>query len=435
MLKITQYHKFYEINSENGLLFNTWKGYIIKIDTSVYKKMLDVNDEKELKLLFGKKYSAINNMFFTDVDNEKEIMFKQLIKNKYNQDRLIITIMSTMDCNLRCVYCYQQGLVDRNINMTPKTIEFTKDWILKEIKFSSCKEIVFHLYGGEPMCNFKAFKGILPHVFDYCRNAGIKYSSYITTNGTIINKEILQYFKDWNMDNIQISVDGTQKIHDSRRIKVDGKGTFKIIMNNIKFLLDNDMKVVIRINVDAHNVDDIGDFFRNLKGENFDKYKKLQVNIELVSPIMYPSEHCTNYIFIDQNQLDSISKLWDLQVDNGFPIKSVMPIDSACEHELSSSFTIDPLGTIYLCPGFVGLEKFQIGNVYEGLDINKYKNLIKFNHWEECLDCEYVAICQGGCKMCAYVTTKKYESRYCRKEFIDNIYPNYLINKFLKENT
>ena len=146
---------------------------------------------------------------------------------------------------------------------------------------------------------------------------------------------------------------------------------------------------------------------------------------------MNPSRHCKKYTFSTDEEMKILSELWSKQVEYGFPIKSAMPIDSACECLLENSLTISSNGDVYICPGFVGVESFNIGNIIKNtIDYDKYKKILEFDFLEKCIDCEYAPICQGGCKMCSYVSSKSYGNVYCRKEFIKHTYPEFLINKY-----
>lgn len=191
------------------------------------------------------------------------------------------------------------------------------------------------------------------------------------------------------------------------------------------------LHVVIRINLDKHNLNTIDDLFKDMCQRGYNEFPGLQLNLEIVSPIMNPSFHCKKYTFEKEDELKTLAGMWKKQVEYGFPIKSIMPVDSACENLVENSYTISSNGDFYMCPGFVGIKDFIIGNIMEnGLDEHKYKELLSHNVWKECIDCEYAPVCQGGCKMCAYVVNGKFGSTYCRKDFVTAVYPEFLKSKY-----
>lgn len=56
------------------------------------------------------------------------------------------------------------------------------------------------------------------------------------------------------MDNIQFTIDGTKEEHNKKRFFAPNKGTYSIIINNIKRFCESfpNTKVSIRINVDKN---------------------------------------------------------------------------------------------------------------------------------------------------------------------------------------
>ena len=306
-----------------------------------------------------------------------------------------------------------------------------KEWVKQKININRPEEVIFHFYGGEPLLNINIMDDIVYDVMNLCFNIGAKFSSYITTNGVLLDKNNIIKLKSWNIDNAQISIDGPKNIHNVRRRAYNNFGTYDIIIKNIKLALEENIGVVIRVNIDGHNKDTVVQLFKELNDKGLHKYNNLQINLEIVSPIMNPTTHCKKYTFSTDEEMKILSELWSKQVEYGFPIKSAMPIDSACECLIENSFTISSNGDVYVCPGFVGIEAFKIGNIVKNtIDYDKYVKILKFDFLEKCSDCEYAPVCQGGCKMCSYVSSKSYGNVYCRKEFIEHTYPEFLINKY-----
>ena len=62
------------------------------------------------------------------------------------------------------------------------------------------------------------------------RRITVSYS--ITTNGTIMNDEILEWFIN-NRVHLKLSIDGTMEIHDRNRKTKFGIGSYRNIIKNI----------------------------------------------------------------------------------------------------------------------------------------------------------------------------------------------------------
>lgn len=430
-MRLSRYVLKIELDDNKEALFNTLYGTLIVVPKGMYDFLKKENDEEVVNELCGEGFEMISKNFCCRNVEDKEYLQQKLLDNKHSKKRLTITIMTTLACNLSCVYCYQQGLVDRSLHMSVTTAVKIKDWTIKKIIENRPREVIFHFYGGEPLINLDVLEKIMPEIICAAKDNGANFTSYVTTNGTLLNKKNILRLKKWNLDNAQISIDGPQVIHDERRPYINGNGTHDIILKNIEVALKEDIHVVVRINVDKQNLNHIEELFREMKQKGLDSYNGLQVNIEIVSPIMNPSSHCNKYTFTDEDEMKTLAGLWKMQVEYGFPIKSAMPIDSACENQVENSYTFSSNGDMYMCQGFIGIDDFVVGNVLDlGLDENKYYKLIDSNIWKECLECEYAPVCQGGCKMCAYVTHKEFGKKYCRKDFISTIYPEFIKSKY-----
>ena len=55
-------------------------------------------------------------------------------------------------------------------------------------------------------------------------------SYYVQTNGTLINDEWAEFFKENNFL-VGLSMDGYREINDLNRIDINGKGTFQTVKN------------------------------------------------------------------------------------------------------------------------------------------------------------------------------------------------------------
>ena len=124
------------------------------------------------------------------------------------------TICLTHRCNLKCVYCFQKH--DSIHKMSFKTAKdcinsifrnFTTDYDGIEISF----------IGGEPLLEFDLIKQIFEYTTDILKPQ-IKYSFFISTNGTILSEDMKKWFRE-RKDKIclGLSLDGTKETHNDNR--------------------------------------------------------------------------------------------------------------------------------------------------------------------------------------------------------------------------
>lgn len=145
-----------------------------------------------------------------------------------------LELQVTDRCNLRCRHCYisDNSGKELSINQIRK--------VLKE--FEAMQGLRVLITGGEPLLHgrFKEINSILPGFF---------LRKILFTNGLLLNKKMLG---NLNVNEIQVSIDGMEKAHDSLR----GKGTFRRAMRSINLAMDSGFDVSISTMVHQKNLRD-----------------------------------------------------------------------------------------------------------------------------------------------------------------------------------
>lgn len=141
----------------------------------------------------------------------------------------------TGNCNLNCQYCEASGkyagTTVHNKHMSKETCRKAVDFFCEQSHDSDMTAISF--YGGEPLLEFPLLKDTVLHVKQ--NHHPTRYHFNLTTNGTLLNKEIIDFFYEHDMA-ILVSLDGPEHIHDRYRLTRDGKGSFRRIMENLRFI-------------------------------------------------------------------------------------------------------------------------------------------------------------------------------------------------------
>lgn len=97
-------------------------------------------------------------------------------------------------------------------------------------------DVAIGFYGGEPLLEFKLIKKCVEYINTINEGKHIMYS--MTTNGTLLTGEIADFVAA-NKFVIGISLDGSKEEHDISRKFVNGKGSFDIVIKNLKDLAKN----------------------------------------------------------------------------------------------------------------------------------------------------------------------------------------------------
>ena len=167
------------------------------------------------------------------------------------------TILPTLGCNARCVYCFQQGT--EQTGMTDDTVEAALRFIQNDC---GGKKIILSWFGGEPLLR----QDVIDRISYGIRDAGIDYESLMVTNGSLITPETIEKMTDlWRLERIQISMDGTEQDYIARKRYHTYRDAYHTVINAADRLSEAGISVQIRCNVDEANVNGIPEFIRDLK--------------------------------------------------------------------------------------------------------------------------------------------------------------------------
>ena len=308
--------------------------------------------------------------------------------NRFDRSRLELTIFPTLDCNFRCSYCYETL---QKIKMSDETLD---DIITFIKKHKYIEEIYVTWMGGEPLLEFDSIKRLSMKILDI----GIPYDASLITNGFLFNEDIIKYLPSLKISNVQITIDGLENIHDSRRMLSNGKGSFKTIVKNIHsiFNINNKLPIHIRVNIDKNNEDEFILLHQFLKSE-FEDYP-IYIVPAFVDDITNKNNKC------NLDRLKQINFLTKLYSKYNFKDFSFYPqnYNGECGIRNINSYNIGPSGEIYKCWNHVGNKDDVIGYINQENWINPMKWItyivgcdpMKDN---ECLKCKIYPICNGGC--------------------------------------
>lgn len=309
-------------------------------------------------------------------------------------------IVTTKNCNLNCKYCFEG--TKQKIYMASSDISKILSFIEKfgEKDFVSNKDSIhIDFNGGETLLNKKFIKQFLKE------SESLNYSYSFTTNGTLIDDEIIELIKRYNIF-LQISLDGIKKVHDLNRCFYSGDGSFEIVISKLKEIqkkCGNDSFQIASV-VTPQTVIKFADNFNFFLDNGFN-------NITSVG--------CSDYKWSEQDYIEYEKQLhlignryiesFEKNINVNFSIfnKNIENMLDGIQKRkcdaIAGEIAILPDGNILPCGGFVGCkneEKFYIGNIFDGIDLNiikKYLNQYNKIHNNTCKNCLLFKRCQNDC--------------------------------------
>lgn len=443
---------------ENHVIINTITGAIDIIDNKVkcWMDALNTNTiedgsiDEETKIVLKQR-----GYIFDSINDEKALICKvEDYSNKIKEEDICneFIILPSLGCNLRCTYCFES--TDQHIKfdtMKNEDLEAILDYIYAvknkyEQNHKMKKLFSIRIFGGEPLLpqNNEIVKRIL--AFSYENNIRVN----IVTNGTII-EPYLDLLKEYiDIVYLQITLDGAKNIHDERRIRADGSGTFNEITKNINRLLDENFKINIRINVDKDNIYELA-ALEHIAEEN--GWNNNENAIIYASPVLDFSGK-SDSILQEHELIEALVDRGYVNSDSSF-IKSVvspcigflnMFFDpnkenqfcktSYCGATSKQELCFSPDGKITTCLTYCGKNKFDVGTFDKNgicIDEEKYKMWTDRTVFriKGCLDCKYVFLCGGGCAAMALDTNGEIDNKVCSdiKETINSFMNKIIISK------
>lgn len=392
----------YIIKAENGnrvILFNTLTTALITIDKVTYKhifidKIFDDNDA----------IASLKKMGFIVDSNKQQLEFiEALRKREIESPQQTITIFTTNKCNARCYYCFEKGI--RFVDMSMETAQMIVDFILK--RFHK-KELAIMWFGGEPLLSVN----IIEYITQCLRQHGYTLNSHITTNGSLINKPLIDFLKqNYEHLSFQITIDdiGIKYGQIKRYVDIEVEDAFDKVINNCKLLLNNDIPLSIRINYRTEQIDKAKNIFLRIK-DIFKKYEGEKFRIYLAAITM--AEGCNSCREEKGKITDLLNAMKFAYSQNLYNPRAknerqkilstfcLLPKSYACGACKINNITIDAEGYIFKCHRFVQYPHYRIGSVFDGINKNT-KHCLKIEDFhifrEECKECNILPLCQQGC--------------------------------------
>ncbi|HTW83335.1 MAG TPA: SPASM domain-containing protein [Candidatus Sulfotelmatobacter sp.] len=375
---------------------------------------------------------------------EERARFDRLVQMRHEKWSALppaYTLMPTYDCNLRCGYCFQDHMrtdaryehllrfmtpqvVDRIVAAMPAIEErhgLTQPGAPRNVMF----------FGGEPL--LARSRPLIDYLMAAIRRAGPATFTAVS-NGTQLDayEDVLG---PEGITVLQITIDGTPELHDTRRVHADGTGSFAAIARNIDLALGRGAKIDVRMNVDRSNVDVLPrlaslfeerGWFRDagfsayvapVHGTKGNLERKTTFNShELGVTINAMKREHPQLGKFDLPDDDLARNLRSLFREHGDALPQMKAAYCGAH---TSMYVIDPFGDIYACWERTGDKNLRVGwieadgtpqFVADRLATWRKRNV---SSNETCGQCRYSMYCGGGCAVLAEDVHGTIFGNYC----------------------
>ena len=303
----------------------------------------------------------------------------------------------TLRCNAHCFHC------GSSCTAFPAESELTLPEyrrILDEVKEDfDLSRIMLCVTGGEPLLRPDFFE-----IMAYAKSLGFRWG--MTSNGTLITKEVAHRLAACGMTTVSISIDGLRDTHDHLRSMPGG---YDRAMAGIQNLIDEKAFKAVQVTtvVNHKNIDELPALFDVMDGIDIDSWRVIHLE-PIGRALEHPELMCT---------IEDTRRVFEFIRDKR---REGYPVQYGCSHYLGLGYEAEVRDWYWLCNAGVHTASITAnGEIRACLDIERRPELkqgdIRTDRFSEvwknrfeafrhdlsdenadCLSCSHRAFCRGG---------------------------------------
>ena len=389
----------------------------------------DIITAHELELLhnqYDEKGNFADRKYLIDEQEEAKafkMAYLDFLDNR-DEDEIQLFFVPNYSCNFACSYCYQEGYSPSESKLTTEVVDAFFDYISRE--FAGRKKYIT-IFGGEPLLPGDNQRKAIKYLVEKANEARLDLA--FVTNGYTLASYV-ELFKTAFIREVQVTLDGTKAVHDSRRYLKGRQSTFDRIIEGIDACLENNISINLRMVADKDNLGNLPELARFAIGKGWTKSPLFKTQIGR----NYELHVCNSSPDRLYSRAEMYQRIYEMMQEHpeiiefykpGFSIAKYIAeheelpsplFDScpACKTEWAFDFT----GTIYSCTATVGKKGEELGTFYPVVS----KNDDAISQWqdrdittiEKCKTCDVALVCGGGCASVAKNKNGNTNSPDCR---------------------
>ena len=441
--------------SDDVFLMNTFTDAQLVVSSDV-AALLDRLDRGTAGGFAGEELAALSTLsehgfVVQSRTEERERLASYFREVKEGNDELRVTVLTTLQCNFACDYCFQGDHGDYNKfaeKMTLETAARVASWVEERMDATRTKRFVLMFFGGEPLLNLPVMYYLAERLWAAAQSRGITMVTNVITNGLLLTPEVVDRLQPYGLNAVKITLDGDRDTHNRMRPLRGGQGTFDRIVANVRRIAGR-CQITIGGNFDETSVDSYPDLIQFLAAQDFAPHisrvnfkpvirekppqaaapgsrkfigltpvaeagtKPLNGTCMTSAGMSATSGACDSCHFLD----DKLAYLRDETRRAGFNTSDGVHM-GPCEIHRKHAYTIGPTGDLYACPGFTGDKGMSTGHISGSTDAIRSAAARRFEQlaaWKECNDCPFIPVCAGGCTVAAHTELSDMNAPNCHK--------------------
>lgn len=389
----------------------------------------DIITAHELEMLHNQndeKGNFADRKYLIDEQEEAKafkMAYLDFLDNR-DEDEIQLFFVPNYSCNFACYYCYQEGYSPSESKLTTEVVDAFFDYISRE--FAGRKKYIT-IFGGEPLLPGDNQRKAIEYLVEKANEARLDLA--FVTNGYTLASYV-ELFKTASIREVQVTLDGTKAVHDSRRYLRGGQSTFDRIIEGIDACLENNISINLRMVADKDNLGNLPELARFAIGKGWTKSPLFKTQIGR----NYELHVCNSSPDRLYSRAEMYQRIYEMMQEHpeiiefykpGFSIAKYIaeheelpsPLFDSCP-ACKTEWAFDFSGTIYSCTATVGKKGEELGTFYPVVS----KNDDAISQWqdrdittiEKCKTCDVALVCGGGCASVAKNKNGNTNSPDCR---------------------
>lgn len=317
-----------------------------------------------------------------------------------------VSIDMSGSCNLGCLYCFENDIKSRIGPMNEATA-------LQSVAFAFAKspgipQVTLHFGSGEPLIRFDLLKTIVKEAKRLAGESGQGVSFELTTNGSLVTKEIAEFFRDEPF-NIRVSCDGPPKYQNKFRPLLRGQDSYPAVDRGLRLLLQHlpDRLTVNSVLSTETRLLELWDWAKQV---GFRHYHVIKVGAFAERDVNLHQHEIAAFredLRIVSDDIFSTLETGQRPIDYQ-PLTKIIrrlmipqPVTRFCG-VAGTYLGIASSGEVYPCFRHLGVEEYHLGDVTNGVNDHKRIQFLReeasgVDHRPVCRDCWAKYLCGGGC--------------------------------------
>ncbi|MFH0903070.1 MAG: radical SAM protein [Pseudomonadota bacterium] len=346
-------------------------------------------------------------------------------ESRSSSEELVAVVSVTFACNLACTYCCEHTVLNGKA-MTNETGQATAAWLASRALEIGARRIRLELTGGEPLLQPWRVVQVAAELRQRLAGTGIELGVGLITNGVLLKPELVDTLLPLGLVHAQVTLDGDETTHPiTRRSRIGNENTFPAILRNLRYAASK-LNVTVRGNYQPNTLSGFVPLLAKLTDIGVRPGSRVSFRPALSNAGSPIDSGCA------RNWSEATPKamigLADAVWRAGFDPGDLMVL-GPCMLQQYHAYSVDPEGSIYLCPGFLGRRDWSIGHVTTGLS-PRYDELLAVDVFAECGDCAHRPSCGGGCQANAWLRTGRPAGMVCERGYFETCQAELMTRKY-----